>query len=120
MQEVSGMTLSEWQQRLREVQDSIKSHEDSRRKASSIIRELKRTQDELLRGHQLGAMISASSGSKESEAPAKRDTLTSSRGDDSDSDLTRCESCAELSRWWGNKVWCARCLLPLPQDSNEI
>jgi len=38
MQEVSGMTLSEWQQRLREVQDSIKSHEDSRRKASSIIR----------------------------------------------------------------------------------
>lgn len=32
------MTLSEWQQRLREVQDSIKSHEDSRRRASSIIR----------------------------------------------------------------------------------
>ena len=81
--------------------------------------ELKRTQDELLRGHQLGAMISESSGSKESEAPAKRDTLTSSRGDDSDSDLTRCESCAELSRWWGDRVWCARCLLPR-QDSNEI
>ena len=38
MQEVSAMTLSEWQQRLREVQDSIKSHEDSRRRASSIIR----------------------------------------------------------------------------------
>lgn len=38
MQEVREMTLSEWQQRLREVQDSIKSHEDSRRRASSIIR----------------------------------------------------------------------------------
>lgn len=80
------MTLSEWHKLYSQVQHQIKSAEDSQRKASDTLKELKAMQTALLNNPPAAEETSESLCSSENQAPAKPDTQTAGAGQTTASD----------------------------------
>lgn len=90
------MTLSEWRKLYSQVQHQIKSAEDSQRKASDTLKELKAMQTALLNNPPAAEETSESLCSSENQAPAKPDTQTDGAGQTTASDPISYEPASAL------------------------